>query len=66
MDISGYKVRSVNPGMVHKSWDYGGWYYSIEVNGFTMKDYILYESPAMCKQAMHEEVARMRKLHLPE
>ena len=66
MNLSGMKVKTVNPGRVSPSRHNmagGGFRFSVVVNGVTYYDNIVYESDSACKQAMREKVHMLRKQH---
>lgn len=62
------KILSINPGSVSASPN--GWQYSIILKHPNGQSYQYskeqYSKAGAAKQAMREEVARLRKIHLPD
>lgn len=55
------KVRSINPGTVYQAGRQ--WKYTVRYDGHAFASYEVYDTANAAKQAMREEVARLRKKH---
>lgn len=62
MDLRGIKIRTIKPGIVAPNHE-NRFIYSIEINGISFVDRPSFPSANAAKQAMREEVYRLRRVH---
>jgi hypothetical protein len=57
------KIKSINPGDVCVGYNLGEWSYYVQVNRSRIWSDDAFNSPSAAKQAMREEIFRLRRVH---